>query len=102
MKKIGLPLALVVLLAGLFVAWSYLTTQNNVGAIDARLPSEERLNAMSPDELAAIKSNLSSDCSRVASLAKNPIARYLRGDEIKSLGDRCDLIKARLASVEGP
>ncbi len=102
MKKIGLPLALLVLLAGLFIAWSYLTTQNNVGAIEARLPSEEQLNAMPPDQLAAIKPNLSSDCSMVETLAKNPIARYLRGDDIKSLGERCDLIKARLGSVEGP
>ena len=57
MKKIGLPLAIVVLLAGLFIAWSYLTTENNVGAIEGRLPSEEQLNAMSPDALAAIKSD---------------------------------------------
>ena len=102
MKKIGLPLAVVVLLAGLFIAWSYLTTENNVGAIEARLPSEEQLNAMSPNALAAIKSELTSDCTKVAGMANNPIARYLRGEAIKSLGERCDLIKARLGSVEGP
>jgi hypothetical protein len=102
MKKLGLPLALVVLLVGLFIAWSYLTTVNNVGALDARLPSEEKLNGMSPDQLAAIKRRLSSDCERVAGLAKNPISRYLRANAIKSLGERCDLIKARLASTEGP
>ena len=102
MRKIGLPLAVVVLLVGLFIAWSYLTTENNVGAIEARLPSEEQLNAMSPEELAALKSKLASTCDRVAGLAKDPISRYLRGDAIKALGDRCDLIKARLASVEGP
>ena len=102
MGKIGLPLALVVLLGGLFIAWSYLTTVNNVGALDARLPSEEQLNAMSPDQLAAIKSKLLSNCGRVAGLAQNPISRYLRGDAIKVLSDRCDLIKARLASAERP
>jgi hypothetical protein len=102
MKKVGLPLALVVLLVGLFIAWSYLTTVNNVGALDAQLPSEEKLNGMSPDQLAAIKSRLLSDCERVAGLVGNPISRYLRGNAIKSLSDRCDLIKARLASTEGP
>ena len=102
MKRIGLPLAIVVLLAVLFVAWSYLTTENNIGAIEARLPSEEQLNAMSPDDLAAIKFKLTSSCSRVAGMTKNPIARYLRGDAILSLIVRCDLIKARLGSVEGP
>jgi hypothetical protein len=102
MKRIGLPLALVVLLVGLFIAWSYLTTVNNVGALDARLPSEEQLNGMSSNQLAAIKTSLSSDCERVAGLAKNPISRYLRGNAIKNLSDRCDLINARLASVEGP
>jgi hypothetical protein len=102
MKKIGLPLALVVLLAGLFIAWIYLTTLNNVGAIAGRLPSEEQLNAMSPDQLAGIKARLTMDCERVFALAKNPISRYFRGDAIKVLADRCDLIKARLASAEGP
>jgi hypothetical protein len=102
MRKMGLPLALVVLLLGLFIAWCYLTTVNNVGALDARLPSEEQLNGMSPDRLGTIKPRLSSDCERVADLAKNPISRYLRGDAIKNLSDRCDLIKARLASTEGP
>ncbi|HZP08951.1 hypothetical protein [Methyloceanibacter sp.] len=102
MTKIGLPLAIVVLLAGLFIAWSYLTTLNNVAAIAGRLPSEEQLNAMSPDELAAIKTKLTSDCERVSGLAKNPVSRYFRGDAIKVLSDRCDLIKARLGSAEGP
>jgi hypothetical protein len=102
MKKIGLPLAIVVLLAGLFIAWSYLTTENNVGALEARLPSEDQLNAMSPDELGATKPKLTSACAKVAGMAANPIARYARGDAIKSLADRCDLINARLGSVEGP
>ncbi len=102
MKKLGLPLALVVLLAGLFIAWCYLTTVNNVGAIEARLPSEEQLNAMSPDGLAAVKAKLTRDCGRVSGLAKNPISRYFRADAIRALSDRCDLIKARLSSIEGP
>ena len=42
---------------GLVLAWSYLTTEIS-RAIEARLPSEEQLNAMSPDELAGIKSKL--------------------------------------------
>jgi hypothetical protein len=102
MKKLGLPVALVVLLVGLFIAWTYLTTVNNVGALDRRLPSEEQLNDMAPNQLAAIKPRLSSDCERVAGLAKNPMSRYLRGNAIKDLSDRCDLIKARFASTEGP
>jgi hypothetical protein len=41
-------------------------------------------------------------CARVASLEANPLARLLRGDEIKAHAERCELIKARQDSLGGP
>jgi len=41
-------------------------------------------------------------CDRVASLQANPLARLLRGDEIKSLAEHCDLIKSREDALQGP
>jgi hypothetical protein len=41
-------------------------------------------------------------CNRVASLGANPLARLLRGDEIKVLADHCELIKSRQDALQGP
>ena len=86
MKRAGIVLALLIIAIG---AW-----------ID--LPSEEQLNAMSPDQLAGIRSNLFSGCGRADELKSNPIVRYFRSKQLKTLSDRCELIKTRLGSVEGP
>jgi hypothetical protein len=86
MKRAGIVLALLIIAIG---AW-----------ID--LPSEEQLNAMSPDQLAGIRSNLVTGCGRADELKSNLIVRYFRGKQLKTLSDRCELIKARLGSVEGP
>ena len=41
-------------------------------------------------------------CNRVASLQANLLARLLRGDEIKSLAQHCELIKSRQDALQGP
>ena len=102
MRKFTLLLVLGIAAFSAWVYWSYRSIPGEIAKISARLPSEEELNRMSPDELNGIKLNLTMGCGRTAELQANPIARMLRGDEIKALGERCQLIKARLASVEGP
>jgi hypothetical protein len=102
MKRAGIVLALLIIAIGAWADWTYHAIRTEISEIGAGLPSEEQLNAMSPDELASIKSNLTTSCSRVEELKSSLIARFFRGDQLKTLNDRCDLIKARLASVEGP
>ncbi|MFZ2018948.1 MAG: hypothetical protein WAU90_09775 [Methyloceanibacter sp.] len=102
MKRAGIVLALLIIAIGAWADWTYHGIRTEISEIGAGLPSEEQLNAMSPDELAGIKSNLVSSCGRVGELTSNLIARFFRGNQLKTLSDRCDLIKARLASVEGP
>lgn len=102
MKRAGIVLAFLIIAIGAWADWTYHGIRTEISEIGAGLPSEEQLNAMSPDELAGIKSNLVSSCGRVGELTSNLIARFFRGNQLKTLSDRCDLIKARLASVEGP
>jgi hypothetical protein len=102
MKRVGVVLALLIIAVGAWVDWTYHSIRTEISEMGSALPSEEQLNAMSPDDLARIKLDLANGCDRVGELKSNPIARLFRGDELKTLGDRCDLITARLASVEGP
>jgi len=102
MKRAGIILALLIIAVGAWVDWTYHSIRTEISEIGAGLPSEEQLNAMSPDQLAGIKSNLATSCGRVAEFKSNLIARYFHGNRLKTLSDRCDLIKARLGSVEGP
>jgi hypothetical protein len=102
MKRAGIVLALLIIAIGAWADWTYHAIRTEISEIGVGLPSEEQLNAMSPDELVGIKSNLASSCDRVGELKSNLIARFFRRDQLKALSDRCDLIKARLASVEGP
>jgi hypothetical protein len=41
-------------------------------------------------------------CGRLPSLQWNPMARLLRGDEIKALAEHCDMLKARQDAMQGP
>ncbi|HEY6669612.1 MAG TPA: hypothetical protein VI075_01615 [Methyloceanibacter sp.] len=41
-------------------------------------------------------------CQRFESLKWNPLTRLLKGDEIKSLTEHCELIKGRQESLQGP
>ena len=70
-------------------------TESRVREIDSRLPSEQALDAMSlEDSVEALKLAMV-QCDRVASLRANPLAPLLRGDEIMSLAEHCELIKSR-------
>lgn len=70
--------------------------------IASRLPSEESLDTMSLEQSTEQIKLAMITCARVASLEANPLARLLRGDEIKALAERCELIKARQDSLGGP
>ena len=102
MRKLGLILALAVVGLAAWAVWSYATTEDKVRDIASHLPSEESLNAMPLEETVEQLELAMIQCDRVASLQANPIARLLRGDEIKSLAEHCELIAGRQDSLEGP
>jgi hypothetical protein len=102
MKRAGIVLALLIIAIGAWIDWTYHSIRTEISEISAGLPSEEQLNAMSPDQLAGIRSNLVTGCGRADELKSNLIVRYFRGKQLRTLSDRCELIKARLGSVEGP
>jgi hypothetical protein len=102
-SRVIVPL-LILVLAGLAVwaGWTYRTTESRVRDIDSRLPSEQALDAMSLEDSAEALKLAMVQCNRVASLKANPLARLLRGDEIKSLAEHCELIKSRQDALQGP
>jgi hypothetical protein len=57
MKRAGIVLALLVIAVGAWADWTYHAIRTEISEIGVGLPSEEQLNAMSPDELVGIKSN---------------------------------------------
>jgi len=95
---------LILVLAGLSVwaGWTYRTTETRVRDIDSRLPSEQALDAMSLEDSVEVLKLAMIQCNRVASLQANPLARLLRGDEIKPLAQHCELIKSRQDALQGP
>ncbi len=101
-RVIGLLLISVLAVLSIWAGWTYRTTETCVRDIDSRLPSEQALNALSlEDSVEALKLAMV-QCDRVASLRANPLARLLRGDEIKSLAEHCELIKSRQDALQGP
>jgi hypothetical protein len=102
MKRLGLVLVLIVAAGAVWAAWTYYSTQGTVRDIASRLPSEESLDTM-PLEQSTEQIKLAMiTCARVASLEANPLARLLRGDEIKAVAECCELINARQDSLGGP
>ena len=102
MKRLGLILALLIIAAGAWVDWSYRAARTELAEIGSRLPSEEALNAMQLNETVEKLKQAMADGQRVESLKWNPITRLLKGDEIKSLAEHCELIKSRQDALEGP
>lgn len=102
MKRVGLILALVLVAFAAWAAWTYSTTEGTLRDIDSQLPSEESLNAMPLEQTVEQLKLAMIQCNRVAWLQANPLARLLRGDEIKSLAEHCELIKGRQDSLQGP
>lgn len=102
MKRFGLILALIVVGIAAWAGWTYATTEGSVRDIASRLPSEEALDSMPLERTGEALKLAMIQCGRVASLQANPLARLLRGDEIKSLAEHCDLIKSRQDALQGP
>ena len=102
MKTVGLILALILIALGVWAAVTYATTEDKLSDIAARLPSEEALNAMPLDETIAQLKLAMVQCNRLAWIRPNPLARLLRGDEIKSLSEHCELIEGRQDALQGP
>jgi hypothetical protein len=102
MKRVGLILALILVAFAAWAGWTYSTTEGKLRDIVSRLPSEESLNAMPAEQTVEQLKLAMVQCDRVACLQANPLARFLRGDEIKSLAEHCELIKSRQDSLSGP
>jgi hypothetical protein len=102
MKKPGLILALVLIAFATWSAVTYVTVEDRLRDIAERLPSEEALNAMPLDQTVAALKLAMAQCNRLYWLKINPLARPLRGDEIKSLAEHCELIEGRQDSLRGP
>jgi hypothetical protein len=102
MKKVGLILVLVVVTVAAWAGWTYATTEDTLLDIGSRLPAEEALNAMPFEETVEQLKLAMIQCDRLSWLEVNPLARLLRGDEIKSLAEHCELIKSRQESLQGP
>jgi hypothetical protein len=102
MKRWGLILAVAIITVGAWVDWTYHSVRTEIAEIKARLPSEEELDKMPPDQSTEQLKLAMKDCDRVASLEGNPIAQFARGDDLKALSEQCDLIKTRFDSLQGP
>jgi len=102
MKRTGLILALIVVGLAAWAGWTYATTEGKVRDIASRLPAEQALNSMPLEQTVEALKLAMIQCDRVASLQANPLARLLRGDEIKSLAEHCELIKSRQDALQGP
>jgi hypothetical protein len=101
MRTFGLILAVIAGLA-VWAGWTYTTTEGRVRDIASRLPAEEALDKMPLEQTVEALKLAMIQCDRVASLQANPLARLLRGDEIKSLAEHCELIKSRQDALQGP
>jgi hypothetical protein len=102
MKRFGLILILIIAAFGAWAGWTYATTEHTVREIAVRLPAEDTLNGMPLEQTGETVKLAVNECARVARLEANPLARLLRGDEIKSLAEHCELIKARQDALDGP
>jgi len=102
MKRTGLILALIVVGLAAWAGWTYATTEGKVRDITSRLPAEQALDSVPLEQTVEALKLAVIQCDRVASLQANPLARLLRGDEIKSLAEHCELIKSRQDALQGP
>jgi hypothetical protein len=99
MKKWGLILGLVIIAVGAWFDWTYHAIRTEVADLPSRLPSEEALNAMSYDESVEQLKAATAACDRVQS---SFIASWFFDAEVKALAERCELLKSRQESLQGP
>jgi hypothetical protein len=97
MKRFTLIPILIIAAFGAWAVWTYATTEDTVREIAARLPAEHAARADRGDAQACRERMR----TRGAAQGK-PFGRPLRGDEIKSLAEHCELIKARPDALDGP
>jgi hypothetical protein len=102
MKILWFVIAMLLVATVSWLAWGYYRADDAARAISDRLPSQERLDAMSYEETELALKIAMSACARLPSLQWNPLARLLRGDEIAMLAERCELLEARQQALSGP
>lgn len=102
MKWFGLVLAIMIIAVGAWFDWTYHAIRTEVADLGSRLPSEEALDRLPPEQTAETLKAAESDCLEVDQLAANPVARMVRGKKVAKLAERCALIRARKGSLEGP
>jgi hypothetical protein len=83
MKRFRLILILIVAAVGARAAWTYATTEGTVREIASQLPAEDALNGMPLGQTAEALRLAMIECGRVRRLEASPLARLLRGDEIR-------------------
>jgi hypothetical protein len=98
MIRWGLILAAVIIAVGAWFDWTYHAIRTEIAELSSSLPSEEELNRDTGEQLKAAVA----DCARVESLKSNLIAKVFKDKALAALTERCDLIKSRHDSLEGP
>jgi hypothetical protein len=99
-RWLGLMLALIIIAVAAWFDWTYRAVRSEVTDLHASLPAVEDLSR--PDESAEKLKLADLNCKRVDKLQASPVARLVKGAEVKALADQCDLIRAQLKSQEGP
>jgi hypothetical protein len=102
LKRVGLIIALIIVALGAWLDWTYHAVRTDVTELSASLPSVEDLSKGNPEENAEKLYRAVENCARVDRLNESIVARYVRGLEIKQLGEQCELIRAQAEAVEGP
>jgi len=102
MKRLGLILALILVALLAWVDWSYRSARTEVTELGANLPSVEDLSKGTPEENAEKLKRAVEDCGRVDRLKASFIARHVRGPEIETLAEQCELIRSQAQALGGP
>jgi hypothetical protein len=102
MKWFGWVLAIVIIAVGAWFDWTYHSIRTEVTDLGSRIPSEEGLDRLTPEQSAETLKAAESDCLEVDQLAASSVARLVRGKKVAKLAEQCQLIRARKGSLEGP
>lgn len=90
--KVGIAAAVLIAAAAVGLGACYYWVGQELDDIRARLVTEEQLEDPESAETASGIKLAPIQCTRVYDLRANPIARRLRGDEIRSLWRHCERI----------
>lgn len=92
MKLIVTAVALVALAALIGLGTYYAWVGGELDDIEGRLVTEAQLQAPDDPATAAAIAAAPAQCARVYDLRADPVARRLRGDEIRALWAKCEKI----------